>query len=137
MEWLAEGSVTSPLGFVAGVHDCEIKNNGRADLALLKSLRPSACAAAFTRNQVVAAPVILDRQTLAVNSEAITAVVANSGNANACTGALGMANARQMQTLTADALGCTPEDVLVLSTGVIGVQLPMDKIATGIQGCRR
>jgi glutamate N-acetyltransferase/amino-acid N-acetyltransferase len=132
MEWLAEGSVTSPLGFEAGVYDCQIKSNGRADLALLKSLRPSACAAAFTRNQVVAAPVILDRQTLAVNREAITAVVANSGNANACTGALGLANARQMQTLTAGALGCAPEDVLVLSTGVIGVQLPMDKIAAGI-----
>jgi len=81
---------------------------------------------------VVAAPVTLDRATLLANNSAIQAVVVNSGNANACTGATGLANAQQMQILTAQALNCPPDAVLVLSTGVIGVQLPMDRVAGGI-----
>jgi glutamate N-acetyltransferase/amino-acid N-acetyltransferase len=81
---------------------------------------------------VVAAPVIVDRETLANNRHHIHAVVANSGNANACTGQTGLDNARSMQSLAANALGCQKQQVLVLSTGVIGVQLPMDKVAWGI-----
>jgi glutamate N-acetyltransferase/amino-acid N-acetyltransferase len=134
MEWLSDGSVTSPRGFVAGTFAAGLKKNGRPDLALLKSAVPASCAAVFTRNQVVAAPVILDRETLQANNSAIVGVAANSGNANASTGAPGMANARQMQEFAAAAFDCSPSAVLVLSTGVIGVQLPMDKITDGISG---
>jgi len=116
MEWNPDGSVTSPSGFEVGTHASRIKYDSRTDLALLHSTPPSACAAVFTRNQVVAAPVTLDRATLLANNSAIQAVVVNSGNANACTGATGLANAQQMQILTAQALDCPPDAVLVLST---------------------
>ena len=115
-------------GFVAGACAAESRTTAVLDLALLKSCGPCACAAVFTRNQVVAAPVILDRETLASTPTASTAVVANSGNANACTGAPGLANARQMQDADRGRRSpAAPEDVLVLSTGVIGVQLPIDE----------
>ena len=133
MAFMTEGSVTSPTGFTTGVAAAGIKKADRPDVALLFASRPCSAAALFTRNQVVAAPVILDRRTLAANNAAIHAVVANSGNANACTGDQGLENAHQMQRLTAAACGCAPEQVLVLSTGVIGVQLPMAKIEHGIQ----
>ncbi len=132
MEIIKEGSVTTPAGFVAGVADSRIKNPGRLDLAIIYSQLPCAAAAVFTRNQVVAAPVLLDRETLKKDRHRIRAVVANSGNANACTGQSGLENARRMQQLTADSLGCNKQQVLVLSTGVIGVPLPMSKIAQGI-----
>jgi len=132
MELIREGSVTTPAGFVAGTAACNIKKPGLLDLALLYSQVDCAAAAVFTRSQVVAAPVIVDRETLSSNNERIRAVVANSGNANACTGLPGLNNTRQMQRAAASALDCEPGQVLVLSTGVIGVQLPMDKIAAGI-----
>ena len=132
MEFLADGTITSPLGFVAGASSCGLKKNGALDMMLFSSDRPCHAAAVFTRNQVAAAPVIIDRRTLADNDSAIPAVVGNSGNANACTGALGLSNAEAMQTAVAAALGCEADQVLVLSTGVIGVQLPMEKINAGI-----
>lgn len=134
MEQITEGSVTSPAGFIAGAAACGVKNgntNG-LDMALLYSEEACHAAAVFTRNQVVAAPVIVDRRTLAANDDKLHAVIANSGNANACTGQQGLDNAEQMQVSAANALGCEAGQVLVLSTGVIGVQLPMDRIEAGI-----
>jgi glutamate N-acetyltransferase/amino-acid N-acetyltransferase len=126
-----EGSITSPAGFAAAAVASGIKEKA-LDLALLYTGRECTAAAVFTRNQVAAAPVIIDRQTLQANDSRLRAVVANAGNANACTGQPGLANARQMQQLAADSLECRPDQVLVLSTGVIGVQMPMDKIHRGI-----
>ncbi|HSM58129.1 MAG TPA: bifunctional glutamate N-acetyltransferase/amino-acid acetyltransferase ArgJ [Candidatus Sulfomarinibacteraceae bacterium] len=132
MEIVAEGGVTTPSGFLAGAARCGLKSGSDLDLALLYSPRDCSAAGVFTRNRVVAAPVLLDRETLEANNNAIRGVVANAGNANACTGAPGVWAARQMQQNAAFALGCRPEQLLVLSTGVIGVQLPMPKVNAGI-----
>lgn len=137
MELIAEGGITTPDGFVAGAAHCGLKKGRALDLALLYSERDCAAAGVFTRNQVVAAPVILDRETLQANSSQVRGVVANAGNANACTGAPGLWAARQMQQSAAFALGCQPEQVLVLSTGVIGVQPPMIEINAGIDAAAR
>ena len=101
-------------------------------MAVLYSEQACNAAAVFTRNLVVAAPVFVDRHTLAKNKNNIHAVVANSGNANACTGTQGLNNAGQMQVVTAKSLDCEADQVLVLSTGVIGVQLPMEKVHAGV-----
>jgi glutamate N-acetyltransferase/amino-acid N-acetyltransferase len=127
------GTATSPRGFRAAGVACGIKESGRPDLALLVSDHDCAAAGVFTRNQVVAAPVMLDRATLAADNSAIRGVVINAGNANACTGAPGLANAATMQKLAAEKLDQGAAQFLVLSTGVIGVQLPMTKIQAGIK----
>jgi glutamate N-acetyltransferase/amino-acid N-acetyltransferase len=132
MQIIADGGVTIPNGFIGGTAASGVKKNGQLDIALLVSERDCTAAGVFTKNQVVAAPVTVDKETLAVNSALVRAVLANSGNANASTGAQGLENARQMQALAAQALNCSPRQILVLSTGVIGVQLPMDKIAAGV-----
>jgi glutamate N-acetyltransferase/amino-acid N-acetyltransferase len=121
-----------PLGFrVAGVH-CGIKKDaGKLDLALVVCDRPATAAGVYTQNLVYAAPVALDRAR--TPSGDIHVVAINSGNANACTGPRGMADAQEMARLAAAAVGRRPEQALVLSTGVIGAYLPMDKIAAGIQ----
>jgi glutamate N-acetyltransferase/amino-acid N-acetyltransferase len=137
MELIAGGGITTPNGFVAGAAHSGLKKGRALDLALLYSERDCAAAGVFTRNQVVAAPVILDRETLQANNTQIRGVVANAGNANACTGAPGLWAARQMQQSAAFALDCQPEQMLVLSTGVIGVQLPMPKINAGIDSAAR
>jgi glutamate N-acetyltransferase/amino-acid N-acetyltransferase len=110
-----------------------LKISGDLDLSVVYSKGDCAAAGVFTRNQVVAAPVILDREVLAAGRDQIRGLVANAGNANACTGEAGMAAARQMQAETAGLMGCRPEQFLVLSTGVIGVQLPMAKISAGLR----
>jgi glutamate N-acetyltransferase / amino-acid N-acetyltransferase len=133
MKLISSGHTTSANGFVAAATACGLKQSGKPDLALLVSQADCAAAAVFTRNQVVAAPVVVDREILTADRNHIRAVVANAGCANACTGATGLANARRMQQLTAAAVGCRAPQVLVLSTGVIGVQLEMDKIAHGIR----
>lgn len=133
IETINEGTVTSPAGFVAGAVACGLKKSGRPDLALIYSSSDCTAAGVFTRNQVVAAPVILDRETLSANRNRVRGVVANAGNANACTGEPGMAAARQMQRLTAELMAGRPEQFLVLSTGVIGVPLPVDKIDQGLR----
>jgi glutamate N-acetyltransferase / amino-acid N-acetyltransferase len=133
MKVISSGHTTSPSDFVAAATACGLKQSGKPDLALLVSQRECTAAALFTRNQVVAAPVVVDRECLAANRDQVRAVVANAGCANACTGATGVTNARAMQQLAAAAVGCRAEQVLVLSTGVIGVQLDMEKIARGIR----
>ncbi len=133
MKIIKNGSVTTPAGFTAVAVPAGLKKENQLDLALVFSERDCVCTAVFTQNQVVAAPVIVDRETLAQNKTAIRAVVANAKNANACTGEPGLANARETQRLAATALGIRPDQVLLLSTGVIGVQLPMDKIRAGVE----
>jgi glutamate N-acetyltransferase / amino-acid N-acetyltransferase len=132
MKRISSGHTTTPTGFVAAATACGLKESGKPDLALLVSQSDCTAAALFTRSQVVAAPVVVDRETLSGNRRYIRAVVANAGCANACTGATGLANARHMQQLVAAAAGCRADQVLVLSTGVIGVQLDMEKVARGI-----
>ena len=123
--------VTAPRGFVAaGVH-CGLKKR-RLDLSIIASTvdEPSALAAVFTRNQVQAAPVHYCREVLAGGRA--RAIVANSGNANACTGEPGLADARAMAERAGAALDMDPGHVLVASTGVIGVPLPMPTVFAGI-----
>lgn len=115
----------------AGIH-CGIKPNGNKDLSLVVSDQPCTVAGVFTTNRIKAAPVIYDQSTLARPGASIRAVIANSGCANACTGQDGMTNTHKAVNRAAEALGCQPEEVLVLSTGVIGVQLPMDALLPGL-----
>ena len=127
-------SVTEVPGFVAAGVICGIKPNGKPDFALVATAdgAPVSAAGVFTSNKMTAAPVLLCREHLAATGGQAAAVVLNSGNANAATGAQGMADARQMCTETAAALGVKPEEVLVCSTGLIGYVLPMDKVSAGI-----
>lgn len=126
-------SIDGVAGFqVAGVH-AGLKKDGALDLALVVSECDCVAAGVFTRNKVKAAPVLLDMQRLAENPANIRAVVTNSACANACTGAVGMENARTTTDLVADALPVSAEQVLVMSTGVIGEHLPMKAIARGIE----
>ena len=119
-------------GFDAAAVAAGIKKSGAPDLALVASRVPCRAAAVFTRNLFPAAPVIFDRQLLAFNNESIHAVLINAGCANACTGPEGTANARLSAEQVALHLGAHEHSVLVMSTGVIGVQLPMDKLLPGI-----
>jgi glutamate N-acetyltransferase/amino-acid N-acetyltransferase len=124
-------SVCVPAGFqLAGIH-CGIKPDAsREDLTLIYAERPAVAAAVYTQNVVVAAPVVVDRpRTPCAN---LRAVVVNSGNANACTGARGLQDARDMARLAAEACGAADGQSLVMSTGVIGTYLPMPKITAGI-----
>src|SRR5262245_684078 len=116
----------------AGV-PCGIRANepGRLDLALVVSDAPAAAAGVFTQNRVCAAPVRVCRERLP--QDQARAIVICSGNANACTGERGLDDARRMTALTAAAVGCRSEQVLVASTGVIGRPLPMANIESGIR----
>ncbi|MCE7945931.1 MAG: bifunctional glutamate N-acetyltransferase/amino-acid acetyltransferase ArgJ [Chloroflexi bacterium CFX4] len=104
----------------------------RPDLTLIASAAPCAAAAVFTTNLVKAAPVLLDQARLAANPSGIRAVLINTASANACTGERGYANAVQSAAWTAAAFGCAEDQVLVMSTGVIGTQLPMPRMQQGI-----
>lgn len=125
-------AVRVPKGFlVAGVH-CGLKRDLRKpDLTLIVSETPAVAVGVYTQNLVYAAPVALDRQR--TPSDRIRVVVVNSGNANACTGQRGLEDAREMARLAAEAVGAEEDQALVLSTGVIGHYLPMEKIAHGIK----
>lgn len=121
-------------GFKVGAAACDIRNKGdlsRLDLALVVSEIPADAAGVFTTNDVKASPVLLDIARLGASPK-MRAIVANSGNANACTGARGSADAEEMCGLAAAAAGCRKEEVLVCSTGRIGEFMPMEKVAKGI-----
>ncbi|MDX6469981.1 MAG: glutamate N-acetyltransferase / amino-acid N-acetyltransferase [Gaiellaceae bacterium] len=124
-------SVTAAKGFVASGVACGIRRNGRRDVALVRSLVPATGAAMFTTNRFLAAPVVVSREHLAVAQP--QAVVVNSGVANAATGEQGVADARATAVETARMLGLEPEEVIVLSTGVIGAPLPMEKLLDGVR----
>ena len=134
-----KGSVTAPLGYRAAAWCCDVKTLGtgkgsnkgqKNDLALIVSDTPAKAAGMFTTNQICAAPVKVCVEYLKNNTA--QAVVVNSGNANACTGPQGMADAREMAALTGQALGLNSTNILVGSTGRIGIQLPMANVRSGI-----
>lgn len=127
-------SVTVPAGFVASGIACGIKESGEPDLALVATAAglPAATAAVFTSNELTAAPVRTCRAHLAATGGRQVAVVVNSGNANAATGERGRADAEAMCAAVAAELGCGADDVLVCSTGLIGIPLPIDVILAGI-----
>ena len=130
-------TITSPKGFfAAGVH-CGIKKSGKNDLGLLVCPAGAKAAAVFTTNKIVSAAVTVCKehvnpQDASRRDDRIAAVVVNSGNANACTGEGGLVDTRATAAHVAERLSLSPEQVLVMSTGVIGVLLPMDMIRSGI-----
>jgi glutamate N-acetyltransferase / amino-acid N-acetyltransferase len=129
-------SIKLPQGFsAAGVHAGIKRNPTRQDVALVVSNRPAAAAGVYTKNLVCAAPVAFDKQL--TPGDGFRAVVINSGNANACTGDRGLNDAAEMARLAANACGAGPQQALVLSTGIIGEFMPMEKIAGGIEVCTK
>ncbi|MDT7898580.1 MAG: bifunctional glutamate N-acetyltransferase/amino-acid acetyltransferase ArgJ [Armatimonadota bacterium] len=138
MEWMDGGSITTPEGFLAAGVACGIKASERKDLALIVSELPCVAAATFTTNKVKAAHIIVCRENLRPQKATVRAIVVNSGNANCCTGGQGVEDARRMCEMAAHelstqrGLNIQPHEVLVASTGVIGVRLPMDKVEQGI-----
>ncbi len=127
-EELKDSGITNVPGFKAAGVYCGVKKNGK-DLAIIYSESDTAAAAVFTKNLVKAAPVILCQKYF---QNPVRAVVINSGNANACMGEQGLKDAFEMGEFTAGSLDLKPEQVLVCSTGVIGMPLPMDKIRDGV-----
>jgi glutamate N-acetyltransferase/amino-acid N-acetyltransferase len=126
---IAEGGVVAAKGFSAAGVACGLKPSGRRDLALVVADEAVPAAAVFTTSSVVAAPVIVSREHIA--SGVARAVVINAGNANACTGVQGLQHARETAVTLADLLGCQTTDVIVCSTGVIGVPLPVERVLAG------
>ena len=124
------GGATAPAGFWAGGVSCGVRGSGVRDLGLLFSERPCGAAAVFTRNAFKGAPLGVTRE--AVEAGGLRAVVVNSGNANAATGARGVEDAYAMQGAAGEALGVEAGRVAVASTGVIGEHLPMEEIRAGI-----
>lgn len=127
----AKAGVTFPKGFKAAGVRAGIKKSGNLDVAVIYTENEAAVAGTFTQNAVAAAPVWASKKVVKTGSA--HAIVANAGCANACTGEQGQADAEKMQKIAADSLGCTADDVIVASTGVIGVNLPMDKMESGIK----
>jgi glutamate N-acetyltransferase / amino-acid N-acetyltransferase len=124
-------SIAAPRGFFAGAARCGLKKKGD-DLAVIYSEKPAVAAAVFTQNLVQAAPVLVSREHLRCRTH--HAIVVNSGGANACTGQEGLNDARRTARLVAEYFNCEEREVLVASTGVIGVRLDMGKIESGIRG---
>ncbi|SFH67578.1 glutamate N-acetyltransferase [Selenomonas ruminantium] len=127
----AKAGVTFPQGFKAAGVKAGIKKSGNLDVAVIYTEKEAAVAGTFTQNAVAAAPVFASKAV--VKTGTAHAITANAGCANACTGEQGEKDAQAMQQITAEALGCKPSDVIVASTGVIGVNLPMDKMESGIK----
>ncbi|MCD8089476.1 MAG: bifunctional ornithine acetyltransferase/N-acetylglutamate synthase [Clostridiales bacterium] len=128
---IINGNVTSPKGFyAAGIHSGLKKL--KKDMALIKSEKLCSAAGCFTTNIVKAAPVVYDMKTV---KNPVLGIVANSGNANACTGEQGYKDAEKTAEIMAELCGCKSENILVASTGVIGVNLPMDIIEDGVKAC--
>ena len=132
MEILKEGGVTAPKGFKAASAAAEIKYKNRTDMAMIYSEKPCTQAGVFTTNIVKAAPVRWDKAVVSDSTYA-QAIVVNSGIANACTGNQGFEYCDKSANCVAECLGIDKSAVLVASTGVIGMQLPMDRIENGIR----
>ncbi len=130
---LPDGSVTSPAGFTAAAAHAGLKADGALDVALVVSTTSCATAGVFTRNAVRAAPVIYDADLLSERPGRVRAVAMNARVANACTGPEGLEAARAMARAAEEAAGLPPRTALVLSTGVIGVPLPVDKVTAGLR----
>jgi glutamate N-acetyltransferase/amino-acid N-acetyltransferase len=128
------GGATAPKGFTAAGLHCGIKvKTGALDLGILAADTAVPAAGIFTTNLAQAAPITVSKRHFETNQGLVRAIVVNSGCANACTGTVGMSDARQMAAEAAAQLGCLAEQVLVASTGVIGVNLKMDKLVPGIR----
>jgi glutamate N-acetyltransferase / amino-acid N-acetyltransferase len=130
------GGVAAPAGFRAAGVACGIKKSG-LDLSLVAADARASAAAVFTTNKAQAAPVLIAREYIGASGGHARAVIINSGCANACTGEEGIATARAMADAGAAALRCDPTDVLVASTGVIGVALDRDRVTSGIADAAR
>lgn len=123
--------VTFAKGFTAAGVKAGIKKSGNLDVAVIYTKTQAVVAGTFTQNKVAAAPVYVSKEVVATGSA--HAIVANAGCANACTGQQGLDDAHKMAQIAADELGVNADDVIVGSTGVIGVNLPMDKLEAGIK----
>jgi glutamate N-acetyltransferase/amino-acid N-acetyltransferase len=130
---IPDGSITLPKGFKAGGLHCGLKKTDRHDLGAIWCEVEAAAAGVFTTNLFQAAPLLVTRESLATGQGKLRAVLVNSGNANACTGKQGEADARQMRASLAEQLGVEPHQVAVASTGVIGELLKMDRVSEGIR----
>jgi glutamate N-acetyltransferase / amino-acid N-acetyltransferase len=126
-----------PRGFRFAATACGLKKTGALDLALLSSDVPASAAAVFTQNLVVAAPVVVSKAHLRASKGRMRAVIINAGNANCATGLAGHAASVRTVEETARRLGCQPQEVLVCSTGVIGVPLPLERILRALPGIAR
>ena len=131
------GGVTTPQGYRASGSIAGIKANNGLDLALIVSDTPATAAAVFTTNLAQAAPILVSREHLSASGGVARAIIVNSGCANACTGDEGFQAAREMAAETARLVGCSVAEVLVASTGVIGVALPIDKIRAALPAAFR
>ena len=129
---IIDGGVTAAKGFKAASTAAEIKYKGRTDMAMVFSEVPCVAAGTFTTNVVKAAPVRWD-QDIVYNHQGARAVICNSGIANACTGEEGFGYCRETAKAASESLGIPEDSVLVASTGVIGMQLPIDRIANGVK----
>lgn len=129
---MIEGGVTAAKGFMAASTAAGIKYKNRQDMAMIYSKEPGKSAGTFTTNLVKAAPVKWDKNQVTSGADA-QAVIINAGIANACTGEEGMGYCAQTAKAAAETLGVAEDGVLVASTGVIGMQLPIDKIAAGVK----
>lgn len=128
---IVKGHVNSPKGFLAGGMHAGIKKK-KKDLAMIYSVAPATLAGVFTTNQVKAAPVLWNQEILK-GGKSVKAIVINSGNANACTGVQGKKDNEEMASVMAEKMNCDPSEVLVASTGIIGLNLPMDVVKMGIE----
>ena len=126
-----KAGVCYPQGFTAAGVRAGVKKNGNLDVAVIYTEKEAAVAGVFTKNLVAAAPVHLSK--IVVGTGTAHAIVANAGCANACTGEQGIRDAEKMATVTAKELNCRADDVIVASTGLIGSNLPMDKVESGIK----
>ena len=128
------GTLLLPRGFRFGGASCGLKRSGAPDLALVVADATASVAAAFTSNLVRAAPVLVSEDHVHRSRGRMRAIIVNSGNANCCTGAAGLAAARLMAQAMAAEIGCRREEVFVSSTGVIGVPLKVEKIVSAVPG---
>ncbi|MDO8549573.1 MAG: bifunctional glutamate N-acetyltransferase/amino-acid acetyltransferase ArgJ [Ignavibacteria bacterium] len=129
-QFIPEGTITSVQGFKSAGIFCGIKKQ-KKDLALIYSDTPCFAAGTFTLNKVVAAPNVISKNIIKQQNR-VRAILVNSGNANACTGTKGFENALESQSYLAKKLSINPTEVIISSTGVIGLQLPIDKLLNGI-----
>ena len=127
------GGVTAAKGFAAAAAEAGIKYEGRTDMALVYSAAPCEAAGTFTSNVVKAAPVLWDRAIVRESEEKVQAIVVNSGIANACTGKEGMEICARTAEAASRALGIPARSVLIGSTGVIGMQIPAERVEAGIE----
>ena len=131
MNVIKNGTITDVKGFKAAGITAGLKKSGKKDLALIYSEYKAVSAAVFTKNLVKAAPILVDMEN--IKSENTQAIIVNSGNANACTGEDGYKNAKKMTEIIAEKLNLHPTEVLVESTGIIGVQMDMEKVTSGLE----